>query len=151
MSVSLEPVVPAQEEPAAPPAQNMIIEETPEEPAPSSRSMPEEPPAAPSTQSMPEIPENPNTSEEAKIQAAVAPAPKKRGRPKKDPTVPKATAPKKAVRMKTVQPPTPESSDDDEPLDRDDMETLLLDYLIKRKQTQQDARRNMWAQLAGLR
>ena len=75
------------------------------------------------------------------------PTPKKRGRPKKDPTV-KAAAPKQAVRMK--QPPTPESSDD-EPLDRDDMETLLLDYLIKRKQTQQDARRNMWAQLAGLR
>ena len=150
MSVSLESVVPAQEEP-------VVIEETapsarsmPEEPAPSSRSMPEEPPAAPSAQSMPEIPENPNTSEEAKIQAAVAPAPKKRGRPKKDPTA-KAPAPKKAVRMKTVQPPTPESSDADEPLDRDDMETLLLDYLIKRKQTQQDARRNMWAQLAGLR
>ena len=132
MSVSLEPAVPAQEEPAA-------IEETEE--------APEEPPA-PET-----IIQEPNTSEEANIQAAATPAPKKRGRPKKDPAAKaKAVAPQKAIRMKPPQPLTPESSDvDDEPLDRDDMGTLLLDYLIKRKQTQQDVRRTMWAQLAGLR
>ena len=82
--------------------------------------------------------------------------PKKRGRPKAaapkaakpKAAAPKAAAPKKAVRMK---PPTPiSSSDDDEPLTRDDMETWLLDYLVKRKTSQQNARRNMWAQLAGL-
>ena len=84
-----------------------------------------------------------------------APEPKKRGRPKKEhnapqePRTPKA-APKRAVRMK---PPSPTSSSEEEetPLTRDDMETLLLDYLVKRKQTQQHARRQMWSQLAGLR
>ena len=128
MSVSLEPVAPQEEieEPAP-----TIVEEAPS---------PEEPPA-PET-----IIQEANTSEEA----AATPAPKKRGRPRKDPTV-KAPAPKKAVRIKPPQPLTPESSDDDEPIDRDDMETLLLDDLIKRKRSQQDARRNMWAQIAGLR
>ena len=84
-----------------------------------------------------------------------APEPKKRGRPRKEqnapqePKTPKA-APKRAVRMK---PPSPTSSSEEEetPLTRDDMETLLLDYLVKRKQTQQHARRQMWSQLAGLR
>ena len=83
-----------------------------------------------------------------------APEPKKRGRPKKEqnapqePKTPKA-APKRAVRMK---PPSPTSSSEEEetPLTRDDMETLLLDYLVKRKQSQQHARRQMWSQLAGL-
>ena len=81
---------------------------------------------------------------------------KKRGRPRKEvpkePKTPKA-APKKAVRMK---PPSPvnevneSSSEEETPLTRDDMETLLLDYLVKRKQSQQQARRTMWSQLAGL-
>ena len=78
--------------------------------------------------------------------------PKKRGRPKAAPK-PKAAAPKAAVAKKAVRmkPPSPISSEDnDEPLSRDDMETLLLDYLVKRKTSQQNARRNMWAQLAGL-
>ena len=119
MSVSLETLVP-QEEP-------VVVEETEEPPAPQ-----EEPvPPAPQEEEPPEA-------------QVIAPAPKKRGRPKKDPT-----APKKAVKIKAPSPVTPESSDG-EPIDRDDMETLLLDYLIKRKQTQQDARRNMWATLAGL-
>ncbi len=81
---------------------------------------------------------------------------KQRGRPRgevpKEPNTPKA-APKKAVRMK---PPSPvnevneSSSEEEPPLTRDDMETLLLDYLVKRKQSQQQARRTMWSQLAGL-
>ena len=81
---------------------------------------------------------------------------KKRGRPRKEvpkePKTPKA-APKKAVRIK---PPSPvnevneSSSEEETPLTRDDMETLLLDYLVKRKQSQQQARRTMWSQLAGL-
>ena len=124
MSVSLETLVP-QEEP-------VVVEETEEPPAP------QEEPAPPA-------PQEEEPPEEAP--QVIAPAPKKRGRPKKDPAAPK----KAAVKIKAPPPPvTPESSDG-EPIDRDDMETLLLDYLIKRKQTQQDARRNMWAQLAGLR
>ena len=122
MSVSLETLVP-QEEP--------VVEETEEPPAPQ-----EEP--------VPPAPQEEEPPEEAP--QVIAPAPKKRGRPRKDPAAPK----KAAVKIKAPPPPvTPESSDG-EPIDRDDMETLLLDYLIKRKRTQQDARRNMWATLAGL-
>ena len=77
---------------------------------------------------------------------------KKRGRPRKEvpkePNTPKA-APKKAVRMKP--PSVNESSREEEtPLTRDDMGTLLLDDLVKRKQSQQQARRTMWSQLSGL-
>ena len=124
MSVSLETLVP-QEEP-------VVVED--------------EPPA-PQEEPVPPAPQEEEPPEEAPAPQVIAPAPKKRGRPRKDPTAPK----KAAVKIKAPPPPvTPESSDG-EPIDRDDMETLLLDYLIKRKQTQQDARRNMWATLAGLR
>ena len=85
----------------------------------------------------------------------IPPEPKKRGRPRKEQNAPQEpktpkVAPKRAVRMK---PPSPTSSSEEEetPLTRDDMETLLLDYLVKRKQSQQHARRQMWSQLAGLR
>ena len=124
MSVSLETLVP-QEEP--------VVEETEEPPAPQEEPVPpapqeEEPPEAPAPQ-------------------VIAPAPKKRRRPRKDPAAPK----KAAVKIKAPPPPvTPESSDGETPIDRDDMENLLLDYLIKRKRTQQEARRTMWATLAGL-
>ena len=121
MSVSLEALVPQEE-----PVPQVEIEEPP---APQEEEPPivEEAPAPPA------------------IEEVTAPAPKKRGRPKTDPVA--KAAPKQAVKP----PPTPESSDGDEPIDRDDMETLLLDYLVKRKRCQQDARHNMWAQLAGLR
>ena len=125
MSVSLESLVPQEE-----PVPQVEIEEPP---APQEEEPPivEEAPAPPAVE-----------------EVTAAAAPKKRGRPRKDPAAP---APTKAVRIKPPPPPvTPESSDG-EPIDRGDMETLLLDYLIKRKQSQQDARRNMWAQLAGLR
>ena len=78
---------------------------------------------------------------------------KKRGRPKAAAKqVAKAAAPKRAVRMKPPSPASSTRSDDNDetPLNRDDMETLLLDYLVKRKQSQQSARRAMWSQLAGL-
>ena len=72
--------------------------------------------------------------------------PKKRGRPKAAPKEKaKKPVPKKAVIMK----PPSESSEDDA-LSHNDMETLLLDYLVKRKTSQQNARRQMWSQLAGL-
>ena len=129
MSVSLESLVPQEE-----PVPQVEIEEPP---APQEEEPPivEEAntPAAPPVQNM--------------VEEVTAPAPKRRGRPKKDPAAP---APKKAVKIKAPPPVTPESSDG-EPIDRDDMETMLLDFLIQRKQSQQNARRNMWAQLAGLR
>ena len=74
------------------------------------------------------------------------PAAKARGRPRKTPTA----APKQAVRMKKPPLPPAPSEDEEEPLDKDDMETLLLDYLVRRKESQQTARRALWSQLAGL-
>ena len=133
MSVSLEPVdVPESE---TTPVEEPQISENVEAPP----DVVEEPPVAIEPESKPILPE-----------------PKKRGRPRKEvpkePKTPKA-APKKAVRIK---PPSPvnqvneSSSEEETPLTRDDMETLLLDYLVKRKQSQQAARRTMWSQLAGL-
>ena len=99
-----------------------------------------------------------NVAIESESKPSPPPEPKKRGRPRKEqndskaaakePKTPKA-GPKRAVRMKL---PSPEwsSEEEDTPLTRDDMETLLLDYLVKRKQSQQHARRQMWSQLAGL-
>ena len=136
MSVYLEPVAPQEEieEPAL-----TIVEGAPEEPP------------APET-----IIQEPTTQEEegpaAPVEEATAPAPKRRGRPRKDPAAKaNAVAHKQSSQSEAPQPLTHEISDVDEPIGRDDMETLLLDYLIKRTQTQQDARRSMWAQLAGLR
>ena len=100
-----------------------------------------------------EAPEEPPVATESK---PILPEPKKRGRPRKEvqePKTPKAApkaAPKKAVRMKPPSPVHESSSEEETPLTRDDMETLLLDYLVKRKQSQQQARRTMWSQLAGL-
>ena len=76
-------------------------------------------------------------------QLVQTPQPKRRGRPKKQ-EEPKA--PKKAVRIS--KPPV--SSSDEEPINRDDMETMLMNYLLQRKHAQQNARRTMWAQMAGL-
>ena len=102
-----------------------------------------------------EAPEEPPVAIESKSKP-ILPEPKKHGRPRKEvpkePKTPKA-APEKAIRM---TPPSPvnevneSSSEEETPLTRDDMETLLLDYLVKRKQTQQQARRTMWSQLVGL-
>ena len=133
MSVSLEPVdVPESE---TTPVEEPQISENVETPP----DVVEEPPVAIESENKPILPE-----------------PKKRGRPRKEvpkePKTPKA-APKKAVRIK---PPSPvnqvneSSSEEETPLTRDDMETLLLDYLVKRKQSQQHARRTMWSQLVGL-
>ena len=129
MSVTLEPV---QQEPE--PA--IELEPAAEEPVAAPVAEPVAEPAAESV----EEPVQPKKRGRPKAAAPKAAAPKAKE--------PKAAAPKKAVRMK---PPSPISSEDDgEPLSRDDMETLLLDYLVKRKTSQQNARRNMWAQLAGL-
>ena len=133
MSVSLEPVdVP---EPETTPVEEPLISENVEAPP----DIVEEPPVATEPESKPILPE-----------------PKKRGRPRKEvqePKTPKAApkaAPKKAVRMKPPSPVNESSSEEETPLTRDDMGTRLLDYLAKRKQSQQQARRTMWSQLAGL-
>ena len=105
----------------------------------------EEEPVVEETEEAPAPVEGVEPPEEAPAPVEEVIAPKKRGRPKKNPA-----APKKAVRIKPPPlPATPESSDG-ELIDRDDMETMLLDFLIKRKRTQQDARRTKWATLAGL-
>ena len=78
------------------------------------------------------------------------PAPKKRGRPKKDPALPKAAPKPRAKRAAApVAPPPPESSDE-EPFSQNDLETEILSFLVQRKTQQQDRRRQLWTQLAGL-
>ena len=89
---------------------------------------------------------------EAQVPAGAPTEPKRRGRPKATSAVtaaPKAVAPKRAVRLKLPSSHV-SSAEDDTPLSRDDMETMLLDYLVTGKRNQQNARRAMWAQLAGL-
>ena len=80
---------------------------------------------------IPEVEEVVPEVQEAVPEAVQAEKRKKRGRPKAAPkqvakAVTKPIAPTKAVRMK---PPSESSSDDDQST-HDDMETLLLDYLV---------------------
>ena len=131
MSVRLEPVdVPETIESETTPVGEPQISENVETPPV------EEPPVAIESESKP-----------------IRPEPKKRGRPRKEvpkePKTPKA-APEKAVRIKPPSPVNESSREEETPLTPDDMETLLLDYLVKRKQSQQPARRTMWSQLVGL-
>ena len=133
MSLSLEPVGPSTEEVP-------VVEETAEAAV-------EETAEAVAEETTEAVAEETN---EAVVVTGPEPVKKKRGRPKAAAKqVAKAAAPKRAVRMK---PPSPanSASDDETPLNRDDMGTVLLDYLVKRKQSQQSARRLMWSQLAGL-
>ena len=132
MSVVLESV--AEAEPAEP-----VEAAPPQEPA---EEVAPEPAAA--------VPETP---------APATPAPKKRGRPRKEePAIPKApvrmkAAPKpRAKRAATapVTPPPAESDEEKEPFSRADLETEILEFLVQRKAQQQDRRRQLWAQLAGL-
>ena len=126
MSVTLESVSTAvPEEPIEElPEEETALEEQPQE------TIPEEPPAAP-----------PPPEEPVVI--------KKRGRP------PKAKAeakPKAAPKARIKKPVTPveSSSEEDTPINRDDMDTMLLQYLLQRKHAQRDSRRAMWVQMAGL-
>ena len=121
------------------------------------------PEAAPEPDVAPDVTEEPpglvNDIEEV-------PAPKRRGRPPKakaePPNAPKATpkavaknAPKAAAkaapkRAKPRAPSVSSESSDDVALSRDDMDTLLMQYLLDRKTNQRDQRRTMWSQMAGL-
>ena len=92
------------------------------------------------------------------------PVPKARGRPKKTDSTPKA-APKVAPEAAAPKPkaktrakaaakkPAPiyeSSSESDTPINQDDMDTMLLQFLLQRKHAQRDSRREMWKQMAGL-
>ena len=94
----------------------------------------------------------------AQVQDPVTPMPKRDGRPPKAQTqapVAKAVAKRVAKRVAPPPPSDSESSDNssDSPtayLHRDDLETMMLNYLVQRKNTQIDKRRQMWTRLAGL-
>ena len=123
MSVTLESVSTAvPEEPI-----EELEETAPEEPQ---ETIPEEPPAAPP-------PEEPVVI-------------KKRGRPPKAKAEAKPKAAPKARIKKPVTPVESSSSEEDTPINRDDMDTMLLQYLLQRKHAQRDSRRAMWVQMAGL-
>ena len=92
------------------------------------------------------------------VQEIEDPPPKRRGRPPKaEPATPRAKpATRKAAKAapKTVRMKTPvvyeSSSEEEMPLNREDMDTMLMSYLLQRKHAQQDHRRTMWTQMAGL-
>ena len=65
-------------------------------------------------------------------------------------TATRKAVPKTAVRMKKPPVVYESSSEDDLPINKDDMDTMLLSYLLQRKHAQQDHRRTMWAQMARL-
>ena len=127
MSVSLEsvettvPEEPIEELPEDPPEPQETVEEQPQ--------IAEEPPPAP--------PEEPVVI-------------KKRGRPPKAKAEAKPKAAPKARIKKPVTPVESSSSEEDTPINRDDMDTMLLQYLLQRKHAQRDSRRAMWVQMAGL-
>ena len=92
-----------------------------------------------------------------------APAPKKRGRPPKAkaealPPPPKVKAAPKLKAARKPKPPVEESSDSsdvDETLrnvynhvQKPDMETAILQFLVNRKQAESTRRRELWGRLA---
>ena len=92
-----------------------------------------------------------------------APAPKKRGRPPKArveaPTpAPKVKAPKPKAARKPRAPPVEDSSDSSDVDDtlrnvynhvqKPDMETAILQFLVNRKQAESTRRRELWGRLA---
>ena len=144
MSVVLEPVVAQTEEPVEV-ADAQEPPETVDDTPPEEETPPEQ--------------EQPVASFGASPQEPITPAPKKRGRPRKDPATPaKAAAPKprakpiaKRAATAPVPAPPPSSSDEEEPISQDlDLETAIVNYLVQRKTVQQDRRRALWSQLAGL-
>ena len=132
MSVVLEPVVAQTEEPVE--VATDTVDDTP-------------PPESVVEATAPE--------QEQTVVEPITPAPKKRGRPRKDPATPAAPKPRaKAVPKRAatapVPAPPPSSSDEEEPISQADLETEILHYLVQRKTNQQAQRRALWSQLAGL-
>ena len=98
-------------------------------------------------------PEAAEATEPAEATEAAPTAPTKRGRPRKKPE------PATPVVMKTRAKPSgadikskaaPEPPDPDEHLSPGDLETAILEFLVNRRQSQHDRRRQLWSQLAGL-
>ena len=92
-----------------------------------------------------------------------APAPKKRGRPPKarveaPPPAPKVKAAPKPKAVRKPKPPVEESSDSTDVDDtlrnvynhvqKPDMETAILQFLVNRKQAESTCRRELWGRLA---
>ena len=104
----------------------------------------------PEPESIPSNLVDPEPANDGVEESPPPPAPKKRGRPRKDPALPK-TAPKpRAPKAAAPAPPPPSEPSDEEPFSRADLETEILSFLVQRKTQQQDRRRQLWAQLAGL-
>ena len=123
--------------------------------APANPQEPAEVAPEPADESLHESPPGP---EPELVTAETVPEPKKRGRSRKEePATPKApvrtkAAPKPRAKRAVTAPvaPPPSESDEDEPFSRADLETEILEFLVQRKTQQQDRRRQLWAQLAGL-
>ena len=95
---------------------------------------------------------------------AAAPAPKKRGRPPKarveaPPPAPKARAAPKPKTVRKPRAPPVEASSDSSDIDdtlrnvynhvqKPDMETAILQFLVNRKQAESTRRRELWGRLA---
>ena len=103
----------------------------------------------PEPESIPSKLADPEPANDGVEDAPPPPVPKKRGRPKKDPALPKAAPKPRAKRAAAPVAPPPESSDE-EPFSQNDLETEILSFLVQRKTQQQDRRRQLWSQLAGL-
>ena len=104
-------------------------------------------PAAPTPTPVTPVPKKRGRPRKAETAAATAPAteattpvkvPRPRARPKRAATAPVAEA--------AVTPP----SEEDEPMSQQDLETEILHFLVQRRSQQQDRRRQLWSQLAGL-
>ena len=134
-------------------AQEDIPDDAPQATEPPEVNTPEIPSIATGEESVQETPAPKRRGRPPKeVQEPVTP--KRRGRPPKAP-VAKAKPAAKRVATRVAPPPDSESSDSssDSPsasFHQDDIETMLLSYLVQRKNTQMDKRRQMWTQLAGL-
>ena len=162
MPVSLEAVgdEPQDGPPDAPEAQEEIPDDAPQATEPPEVDTPEIPSMGTGEELVQETPAPKRRGRPPKeVQEPVTP--KRRGRPPKA-TVAKAPVAKakpaaKRVAKRVAPPPPLDSESSDSSSDspsasfhRDDIETMLLSYLVQRKNTQMDKRRQMWTQLAGL-
>ena len=104
----------------------------------------------PEPESIPSNLVDPEPANDGVEESPPPPAPKKRGRPRKDPALPKAAPKPRAKRAAAPAAPPPSESSDEEPFSQNDLATEILSFLVQRKTQQQDRRRQLWSQLAGL-